>query len=663
MKRTTIKLLKRFIALIMAVGAAAPVFASFEDIGLGPKPTAMGGAYAAQGEELIGALYNPAALGGVNRMEATASYEKMFLGLTDGSSLGTQVLGIAYPMNFGSKYRGTLGLIMQSFSLDSLYSESTMMLSYGRKFGKDYQGGLSIRKLSITYGSDEYTTANPTLSAGGGAGGMAFDIGMVKITPTYNWGISIVNLNQPSVAIKYENAVGRIIRGGISLKRRFVTWNTDLMMLDSGFRLKTGAEYRLKNRPFALRSGFNLGSQSYRNLTFGLGYNYGQMSIDYAFELPLSGISGTMGNHQFGLTYRWGKERFAKTGLGTEPGSDLANLSANVSEGAGGDMMGPGGDKTGKKGEPTASATGLTAQGGGSKLPPEVVAKPNLPTEAEKKQAAQALERAKQAILDSGDYAAGMKEINSTQASMLTSRDLQEMEQLKLKMEPVERIYPSVSGADKKSRLIKRSIDKYIVNDGRASLDAVTYARQLWPSDNNIIKLAELVRREFPDVAAKQKVLPNMTLVDQRLQEVLEYMYEDKYIAAITLCQEVIELEPNNVLALTRMGSAYWGMGYDDAARAAWKRALSLDPNNSDLKEFLSQEAGSGNRKAGALGSRKRASAEVANDYQRQISKYNLEKRTKTRAEIASELKTMIDKFEGTGVDMKYLYSEYQQYK
>jgi len=162
-------------------------------------------------------------------------------------------------------------------------------------------------------------------------------------------------------------------------------------------------------------------------------------------------------------------------------------------------------------------------------------------------------------------------------------------------------------------------------------------------------------------VAAKQRVLPNMTLVDQRLQEALEYMYDDKHISAITLCQEVLELEPDNVLALTRMGSAYWGMGYDDAARSAWKKALSLDPNNEALKQFLNQETGSGRR---VTPGGKRASADIKREYENEIARYNRNKRAKrSNAEAASELKTMIDKFEGTGVDMSYLYSEYQQYK
>ncbi|MDD4004817.1 MAG: hypothetical protein PHW69_06390 [Elusimicrobiaceae bacterium] len=654
MKRLLTTVARHMLALGMLSCAAAPVFASFEDVGLGPKPTAMGGAYTAQGEDLVGAFYNPAALAGVNRMEAIATYEKMFLGLTDGSSLGTQIIGLGYPLTISGKYRGTLGINMQSFSLDSLYSESTLMLSYARRFGKDYQAGLSIRKMSITYGSDEYTKENPTLSSGGGASGMGFDIGLVKLGPTFNWGFSVINLNQPSVAIKYANPVGRIIRGGISLKRRFVTWNTDLLMLDSGIRLKTGAEYRLKNRPFALRGGMNLGAQSYRNLTFGLGYTYGALVIDYAFELPLSGIAGTMGNHQFGITYRWGRERFTKTGLGTEPADEFG-----PSAGPGGSMMTADGGAAGA-GAGLAGAT-ASAKGIGGENQGEVVAKPSMPTDAEKQQAAEALERAKKAILVGGDYSAGMREINSTEASMLTSRDLQEMEQLKLKMEPVERIYPSVSTRDKKGRLIKRAIDKYITNDGRASLDAATYARQLWPGDATLGKLSDLIRREFPDVAAKQKILPNMTLVEQRLQEALEFMYEDKNISAITLCQEVLDLDPENVLALTRMGSAYWGMGYDDAARSAWKKALVLDPNNADLKQFINQDAGSG-RKAG--GSKKRASADITREYQLAIAQYNRNKRAKRAKEVVSaELKAMIDKFEGTGVDMQYLYSEYQQYK
>jgi|GEM_PF-1631815 len=573
-------------ALLLTAGIAR---ASFEEIGTGPRAAAMGGAYVAQGDDVNGMFYNPASLAGVNRPELFASYEKMFVGLTDGSSIGSQVLGFGYPFS-----KSVIGVGRISLSLDSLYTESTNMLAYARPIGQNKRIGFAVRMLGITYGSDEYTKENPTLSSAAGASGMGFDFGMISVGKRMNWGVAIINANQPSVAIKYPNPVDRIIHLGVSLKRRLVTWNNSFLYMTSGMRLKTGMEYRPEKSPYALRAGFNMGSNSYRNLTMGAGYNTGSFRIDYAFELPLSGISGTMGNHQFGLTYRWGRERFPLAASEAEEAAEAEKTGPQTAGGPGmpgGFGMGAGAAGAGGSGAGSGAGGGVAASSmtaGGSLG--EVTATPKPPTEEEKRAAAEALQKAKNAILNRGNYAQGMQEINKADAQLLGSRELKEMETLKLKMEPVAKIFRNLTGSDKRTRILRRAVDKYIADDGKSAFDAVTYAQQLWPEDRDIQQLKKVVDREFPQIASQEALVPNLSLVDQRLQEALELIYVGRYVAAISLCQDVLELEPNNVMALTRIGSAYWAMGYEDAARKTWRRALALDPSNTDLKQFLSRE-------------------------------------------------------------------------
>ena len=61
--------------------------------------------------------------------------------------------------------------------------------------------------------------------------------------------------------------------------------------------------------------------------------------------------------------------------------------------------------------------------------------------------------------------------------------------------------------------------------------------------------------------------MPGINIVDQKLQEALELIYGRKYVDAVSLCMEVLELESGSVLALMRMGSAYWAMGHTDKAK------------------------------------------------------------------------------------------------
>ncbi len=78
-----------------------------------------------------------------------------------------------------------------------------------------------------------------------------------------------------------------------------------------------------------------------------------------------------------------------------------------------------------------------------------------------------------------------------------------------------------------------------------------------------------------------------MNLVEQKLYVALKNIYSARYDIAIMECQDVLELEPENVLAMTRLGSAYYALGNRDKAIEIWKRALEIDPNNKDILDFL----------------------------------------------------------------------------
>jgi tetratricopeptide (TPR) repeat protein len=81
--------------------------------------------------------------------------------------------------------------------------------------------------------------------------------------------------------------------------------------------------------------------------------------------------------------------------------------------------------------------------------------------------------------------------------------------------------------------------------------------------------------------------------VDYKLQLTLEAIYDGRYLSAIDDCTDVLDLEPNNVLALTRLGSAYFAMNEKEKARQIWTKALQYDPNNTILKKFLYGAKGS----------------------------------------------------------------------
>ena len=76
-------------------------------------------------------------------------------------------------------------------------------------------------------------------------------------------------------------------------------------------------------------------------------------------------------------------------------------------------------------------------------------------------------------------------------------------------------------------------------------------------------------------------------LVDHKLQMTLEAIYDGRYLVAVNECTDVLDLEPQNVVALTRLGSSYFAMNERDKAKQIWTKALQLDPRNDVLRKFL----------------------------------------------------------------------------
>jgi len=93
------------------------------------------------------------------------------------------------------------------------------------------------------------------------------------------------------------------------------------------------------------------------------------------------------------------------------------------------------------------------------------------------------------------------------------------------------------------------------------------------------------IRLWFDESKSEQQ--DGLNIVDQKLNQALKCIYDGKIGVALTLCKEVLSLEPKNILALMRLGSAYWGVGNTSKARIAWRQALKYDPGNDQMLKFL----------------------------------------------------------------------------
>lgn len=596
----------RVLAVVLSLTLAAlPAYASFEDLPVGPRAQALGSAYAAQGDDISGMFANPAALASLGRNQAFLTYEKD-PSLTDGTNLGRQIIAFGSPFRFG-----TLALGIDSFSAGSLYSERAMVLGYGRPVGSRGTLGFGMRNLSVKYGSDQFSGLNSL--QGKSKTAMGIDLGYRHYARKATYAISIINANEPDLGIKSSSKVDRKISLGMAVPTPVLDFMTQLDRVGKDTHINLGLERWNKGRHLALRGGVNFGSRDYRNLGLGFGYVTRIVTFDYALLLPFSGIATTLGTHQIGLTFQWGK---------------------------GGKSRGRA--RPDEEGEETGDV---------------VSARPHRASDEERERARRALADARADILK-GRYKQGLESIQQSDLELMSDEEMAELGRLMKQTATVASIYPRLEGGDAKTKLVRAAVGAYMSGSGKTAVHAAIFAEQKWPSDPAVKRLKDLIVKEFPSDAFDVRPLPAVTLVQQFLQEALELIYGGKYVAAISKCNDVLELDFENTMALTRIGSAYWAMGLEEPARSSWRKALDLDPNNEQLLSFLKRKAPAAIRRTGKQG----PTPEQEEDFRNGVAYYErLRRAGADKPTLEKILKKMIDQYEGTGVDLGYVYKEYER--
>jgi Flp pilus assembly protein TadD len=158
---------------------------------------------------------------------------------------------------------------------------------------------------------------------------------------------------------------------------------------------------------------------------------------------------------------------------------------------------------------------------------------------------------------------------------------------LRTKVDSVVSVMPMAPVDPNTGDLVKRGVMQYVQNEPSKAMNFLLYAQQKSPENTEIPALVELVKRSAPE--GSEILDTRLNLIDQKMQKALEKIYSGEYLVAAKECQEVLDLEPDNALALTRLGSVYYAMGQVKQARQYWQQALALDRNNEVLKSFLDQ--------------------------------------------------------------------------
>ncbi|MFI5349508.1 MAG: tetratricopeptide repeat protein [Elusimicrobiota bacterium] len=349
MARRARAVLAAFLALTLA---PLPARAAYDDVGTSARVTGMGMAFTAVADDAYSVYYNPAGLATLEQPEFASSYSRLLTGLSDGSNLQNSFLAYEHPLDGGRN--GTVGAALNYFTLDSLYRETSFFASYGRALTREDNpnpiyvgisekylnralGGTPAASNSITNTGIVTATPDPVLQ-GTSKTNFDTDIGALwRVRPNWSLGLDIQHLLQPNIAFNGSEPLNRNIKLGGAYRTPFSTLSTDVDFLaapDGSLDkiLAIGIEKWLPTLlygSFAVRGGLGFGSRDYRMISMGLSYKIHRMQFDYGFSIPVGGLTQTSGSQRVGLTWRFGAPKQADALLGEMLLENLAS-SAQV---------------------------------------------------------------------------------------------------------------------------------------------------------------------------------------------------------------------------------------------------------------------------------------------------------------------------------------------
>jgi len=264
---------------------SSPSFSAFEDLTIGARATAMGGAYVALADDAYGFYFNPAGLSEVSGLEISSFYTQLY----NLKELPYASLSLVSPTRFGN-----LGLGFSSFGYD-LYKEEILIFSYGRPLHPKVSFGFNLKGMRLKilgYGSSVT---------------LGLDVGLMGyLTDRLGLGFSSRNINNPQIGRCREGLPQSYAFGlrGCPIPKLILTCDfySDLRY---PLEIRVGEEYQLFPL-LALRAGVGRNPNTFN---FGAGFSTQIFTLDYAVR-----THSTLGlTHQISLSLSIGGRKEKET--------------------------------------------------------------------------------------------------------------------------------------------------------------------------------------------------------------------------------------------------------------------------------------------------------------------------------------------------------------
>jgi tetratricopeptide (TPR) repeat protein len=149
----------------------------------------------------------------------------------------------------------------------------------------------------------------------------------------------------------------------------------------------------------------------------------------------------------------------------------------------------------------------------------------------------------------------------------------------------------AATGESEEMVTVRKGVAAYCEGDAKGAINAFRYAYYKNPKNMKLLALLNKIEKDagIPVTEPYKEDVVGFTIIDQKIYDSRQAIIEGKYDQALIKCQEILNLEPNNVTALEIMGSSFFMMDQPEKARAAWLKVMELDPTNKVIPQFLEQ--------------------------------------------------------------------------
>ncbi|HXS99432.1 MAG TPA: hypothetical protein VN915_02055 [Elusimicrobiota bacterium] len=555
------------LAASLALLLAGPARGAFLDLGAGARAPGMGDAFTALADDAYAIHYNPAGLAQLDRPQFSAAYSKLYLGLSDGSDLGSSQLMFAKPLDGGRK--GTIGVGWDRFALSGLYTEQTLALSYGRRFWSNDAGAQFMAGASFKYLTHSFTApseagnafdqgaaeqgSDPVLSGPNSKSVPDLDMGFLYRFPRrFQLGLDIIHLSEPNVAFSGSDKLQREINLGLAYKSLWLSLIGELKSIPSA----TGGTDReaifaaeryfptLDYGQFGLRGslGFGLTDTSWKQITMGASYRINKIQFDYAFILPVGGVQSQSGSQRFSLTFHFG----APTGD--------EEISRQLLEQA-------------KKNKDNGPDYGYEYS---EEFKPQSLEDPRL---AEVRR-----------LIELRKYRLAQQALADFAARQPVSQPLI---RLGNRLELVAGYYEDLpEPKDKFDHALVDSLHRFFYAHDRLAMLQASYAHSLKPEDARLEHLLDEMEKAVGLKATRLAADNPRTFIDEMLYQAEFANTRGDMPRAEALIDDTLVLDPENATALERLGSMKYLAGRLPEAIAAWEAAAKIETRDKEVESL-----------------------------------------------------------------------------